>query len=105
VDRMQVLVGKHQRLIIFSIRFLYGLRIAGPIALGMNSAIRWHTFTSLNAIGAAAWAIIVAGVGYVFGQAIELVLEDLKHYEFLIIALLLLGVLLWHAMWRVKAKA
>ena len=68
---LPIVIAKHQNLIIFSIRFLYGLRIAGPIALGMNPAIRWPTYSALNGLGAVVWAIVIAGIGYLFGQTIE----------------------------------
>ena len=80
-DRMQALIGKHQMLIILAIRFLYGLRVAGPIAIGMNRSVRWRTFVVLNAIGALVWAVLIAGAGYLFGQTIEIVLADLRDHE------------------------
>lgn len=34
-----------------------------------------------NAIGALLWAPLIAGIGYLFGHAIEWLLVDLKRYE------------------------
>ena len=96
LERMQGLIAKHQTLIILSIRFLYGLRIAGPIALGMNPAIRWPTYSALNGLGAVVWAIVIAGIGYLFGQTIELMLVDVYKYEVFIIGALMIGILGWH---------
>ena len=93
---LPIVIAKHQKLIIFSIRFLYGLRIAGPIALGMNPAIRWPTYSALNGLGAVVWAIVIAGIGYLFGQTIELMLVDVYKYEVFIIGALMIGVLGWH---------
>ena len=59
------LIAKHQRPIILAIRFLYGLRVAGPIAIGMNRSLQWGTFALLNAIGAVIWAVLIAGASYV----------------------------------------
>ena len=61
--RVKVLLERHHLPLILSIRFLYGLRIAGPIALGM-SAVPWFRFLVLNLIGAVVWAMLVAGAGY-----------------------------------------
>ena len=61
--RAYALLERHHILVILSIRFLYGLRIAGPIAIGM-SKVSWVRFLVLNLIGAIVWAIVVANVGY-----------------------------------------
>ncbi len=53
--RARALLERHNLPVILSIRFLYGLRIAGPIAIGM-SGVSWLRFFVLNAIGAMAWA-------------------------------------------------
>lgn len=39
-------------------RFMYGLRLVGPVAIGM-SAVTWPRFAILNAIGAALVAVPV----------------------------------------------
>jgi membrane protein DedA with SNARE-associated domain len=62
------------------VRFAYGLRIAGPMLIGMSpvSAIQ---FALLNALGAVLWACIVGGVGWAFGQAAESALGNIRHLE------------------------
>jgi Uncharacterized membrane-associated protein len=47
---------------IVSVRFLYGLRIAGPVLIGMAGVAPWR-FVLYNAIGAALWAPLVTGWG------------------------------------------
>ncbi|MBS0507039.1 MAG: DedA family protein [Proteobacteria bacterium] len=66
--RARALLERHNLPVILSVRFLYGLRIAGPMAIGM-SGVHWLRFFVLNAIGALVWAMVVAGVGYGFGHA------------------------------------
>lgn len=51
-----------------------------PFAIGM-SEISYLRFAILNMIGAGIWAISIAFAGYYFGQAVETVLGDIKHYE------------------------
>ncbi len=53
-----------------SFRFLYGLRAAGPVAIGI-STISTATFTALNIVSAVIWASVFTAVGYLFGQALE----------------------------------
>jgi membrane protein DedA with SNARE-associated domain len=52
-----------------------------------------------NALGAAIWAVGIGGAGYLFGQAIELWLHDLKRVEeVLLFSILFGGLVLW--VWR-----
>lgn len=66
--RARALLERHHLPLILSIRFLYGLRIAGPIAIGMSS-VPWLRFLLLNAAGALVWALAVGGAGYGLGHA------------------------------------
>jgi len=77
VDRL--LLRYHAGLII-GIRFAYGLRIAGPIAIGMSTLPAWRFFL-FNAIGAVIWAPLIAAIGYLFGHTLEWLLADMKRYE------------------------
>ena len=77
-------------------RFVYGIRIMTPFVLAMNPKIRTGRFVVFNAIGAAIWSVVVAGGGYLFGHALELVLSNIKHYEQVImIGMAILGLGLW----------
>jgi len=45
------------------------------------TGMHWARFAALNALGAALWAALVAGLGYALGNALELVLGDLRRVE------------------------
>lgn len=95
VARINQWLYRYHTPLIIGIRFMYGFRIAGPVVFGMGrvSAIK---FTVLNLIGACVWAILVAGSGFVFGQALELLLADVKHYELVGLGTIaLVGMALW----------
>ncbi len=93
VARMQALLARHHVLVILSLRFLYGLRTVGPLAIGM-AGVPWLRFQALNLAGAIVWSIVIAAAGYLFGQAFELLLGDLRHYEeWLLAAIALAGLL------------
>jgi membrane protein DedA with SNARE-associated domain len=83
--QFDALVARWHAPIIVMIRFLYGFRILGPILLGMGKC-RSTTFVAFNAMGAAIWAPLVAGAGWIFGHAIEKVLEDVHEYEVWLLA-------------------
>ncbi len=91
-ERALHLLDRHQTPIVFGIRFLYGLRTAGPLAIGMAGipAIR---FLLLNALGAVIWAVIFSTLGYSFGRAAETLMGDLRQYEKIaLVAFALIGV-------------
>jgi membrane protein DedA with SNARE-associated domain len=90
VATVHALLERHHVLIILTIRFLYGLRIAGPVVLG-TSAIPFWRFSLLNIIGAAIWATAITAAGYYFGLALDVFLADLHEFEHLVL-LVLLGV-------------
>lgn len=58
---------------ILSFRFLVGLRTVSSVAVGV-SRVPAAKFVLLNVIACAVWAVVVAGIGYVFGRAVEQVL-------------------------------
>ncbi|WP_309604039.1 DedA family protein [Phenylobacterium sp.] len=51
-------------------RFIFGLRIASPIAIGVSQVPTWR-FTLLNILGAIIWATTFTMVGFVFGEAVH----------------------------------
>ena len=93
--RVQALVNRYHTWLIVSVRFLYGLRIAGPVLLGM-SEVTHSRFAAFNLLGALLWAALIAGAGYVFGQTMEMMLSNAKRYELEAAAVLLAaGIVVW----------
>jgi membrane protein DedA with SNARE-associated domain len=92
-ERIHRLVAHHPAAVIVGIRFVYGLRIAGPVVIGM-SPISGCRFGWLNALGAVLWACLVAGVGWAFGRAAELALDEIRQVEmWLLLGLVLAAVI------------
>jgi len=80
---------------VIGVRFAYGLRVAGPFLIGISAMPAWR-FAGLNALGAALWAIVVGGLGWLFGSAAERLLGRLQHLEgWLLLALLLAAASVW----------
>lgn len=107
VEAMTPRIERHRRWIIFSVRFMYGLRTAGPIALGITR-VPWLDFVVFNALGAVAWATMFAGLGYAFGLAIAAVIGEIAHYEMLAVLVIVAGGLagwLWHRHRRAAERA
>jgi membrane protein DedA with SNARE-associated domain len=77
----QLLLRHHAGLII-GVRFMYGLRIIGPIVIGM-SQVPARRFLLFNMIGAAIWAPLIAGAGFLFGHTVQWLFAGLDRYEWI----------------------
>lgn len=101
------LAERHSTLVVLSMRFLWGLRIAMPLAIGMSS-VPAGRYLVLNLIAAAAWALIIGTIGYLGSHWLAVLIGDLHRHEAWIIAVLLLSALTilalrwwrWRRAWR-----
>lgn len=94
-DRVLYHVHRHQTLMIFGYRYLYGLRSISPFVIGM-SGVHPLKFLLLDAIGVAVWATVVGILGYSFGSAVEALLGDIKDIEqYLLAAIIVIGLAAW----------
>jgi len=93
--KAQHLLERHRIPIIIGFRFIYGLRTVTPLVIGM-SRVPVLQFVLLNMVGAAAWATVIGGLGYLFGQGMEMILGDIRHYEKALLAVVTAaGVAAW----------
>ena len=93
--RVDDLIGRHSSWLIIGVRFLYGMRVAGPVLIGM-SGVSHLRFAILNLIGALLWSSVVAGAGYLFGHAVTMVMHDARRYELALLAVIAAaGLFLW----------
>ncbi len=102
-DRALVLIERYPAGFILSFRFLYGLRAAGPVAVGV-SAVSTRKFAVLNAVAAGLWAGAFVALGYAFGPAVMHLLGAIFAHAAPVAAgvavvLVVLGVAFWR--WRV----
>jgi membrane protein DedA with SNARE-associated domain len=63
---------------ILAFRFIFGLRVASPIAIGVSQVPTWR-FTLLNILGAMIWATAFTMAGFIFGEAVHNVLGHGHH--------------------------
>jgi membrane protein DedA with SNARE-associated domain len=96
VERVHCYLERYHDLIMLGFRFVYGIRIMTPFVLATSPKIKTGRFVVFNAIGAVIWSVVVAGGGYLFGHALELVLNDIKKYEIsIMIAAVAAGIGIW----------
>jgi membrane protein DedA with SNARE-associated domain len=106
VPQVHRLLERYHVLLILVIRFLYGLRIAGPVIMGTTN-LPFIRFVVLNFLGAVLWALVVSGAGYYFGMALEAWVADVEHVElFILLGILLAGFIaaLWLYLRSVRYK-
>lgn len=102
VERVRDRLGGHADWFVLTFRFLYGIRSVGPMALAM-SGYPPRRFLVLNGIAAAVWAVVVGWAGYLFGQAFELLLGEVKDMQLKILGAILAAVaaaLIGHWLYR-----
>ena len=63
---------------ILAFRFIFGLRVASPIAIGVSQIPTWR-FTLLNILGAVIWAAAFTMAGFIFGEAVHNLLGKGHH--------------------------
>jgi membrane protein DedA with SNARE-associated domain len=107
--RLDRWIHKYHAPVVVMVRFMYGLRAAGPVLIGHSGLCPWK-FAFYNAIGALIWATIFIALGWVFGQAAERILEQINHwghYVFYVgaVVILVIGFVFWIVNRRRAARA
>jgi membrane protein DedA with SNARE-associated domain len=90
--RVQALLRRWDAPAVIVLRFLYGLRIAGPIVIGTCGISPWR-LALFNFIGVLIWAPLVGGVGYLAGYAYALHewLARFQHVQLALLAIALIA--------------
>lgn len=86
-------IDKRAIFLSFALRFMYGFRTVVPLSLGI-STIKTPVFLFFNTLGSIIWVMVIGISGYFFGDILEIFLGKLKRYEFKIIILTFIGVMI-----------
>jgi membrane protein DedA with SNARE-associated domain len=93
--RVFSLLRRHKITLIISFRFMYGMRTITPIMIGV-SGVAPAFYLVFNFIGAMLWATVIGFLGYLFGQALESLIGNIKQYELIVFIVLFSGgALIW----------
>lgn len=93
-------VERHQVKVVLTMRFLWGLRIALPVALGLTS-MSARKFFWLNLLSAAVWSCVFALIGFGTSRVIARIVDNLHHYEkWIAVGLLVVAVLVLWLRWH-----
>jgi membrane protein DedA with SNARE-associated domain len=104
-DRVHSMIERHPTATILAVRFMYGLRTAGPAIIG-TTKIPFPGFVVVNAIGALLWSACWAGAGYFLGKAAEHLLGDLGKVEHELFGASIVAIVLGlvaYRVWRARA--
>ena len=71
---------RRQNVVVLCMRFLWGLRIAVPVAMGMTR-MNAQKFFWLNLLSAGIWAMLFALLGFSTSHVVARLVENLHHYE------------------------
>jgi len=104
IDRVHRLVDRNPALAVILVRFLYGVRIAGPVVIG-SGRLSWPRYLSLNAIGALFWAACWLSVGYLLGAAAQQLIGNLAKIERELFLAVLVGALIVAVVLKLRARS
>lgn len=100
VPRVQALLRRWDAPAVILLRFLYGLRTAGPIIIGTCGISPWR-LAVFNFIGVLLWTPVVGGIGYAAGYALHEWLGRLKHAQLGLLVLVAAGAAIaWYLLRR-----
>jgi membrane protein DedA with SNARE-associated domain len=104
IDKIRRFLVGYQVIAILSYRFVYGMRTITPIVIGASgfSTLR---FIGLNFCSTLLWSVTVSAAGYYFGYLFEALLQDLQHYEIIIMLVIsAIGGAVWFYRYRMKKR-
>jgi membrane protein DedA with SNARE-associated domain len=106
LEKAEDFFNRHGGKIITIARFIEGLRQANGIIAGL-AGMHWLRFLAFNALGAALWVGTWVSVGYLAGQHIDAIYNNITTYSLyvLIAAVILLAAWLLFRLRKRRAKA
>ena len=94
-------IDRHPRLFCFAYRFIYGMRIVGPVTISL-SHVRWQTFVLINTFASLLWAILGLAVGWYVGpHAARVVAYYFSEQPYvagsIVVLIAMIGLISWRA--------
>jgi membrane protein DedA with SNARE-associated domain len=88
--KVKTLFDRYGILAIFVTRYLYGLRLAAAATFGVMK-MKEIQYLPLNFLSCTIWAVLVGGLGYTLGASLEALIGQIKHYEMMVVPLIILA--------------
>jgi membrane protein DedA with SNARE-associated domain len=105
LDKAEGFFARHGGKVVTIARFVEGLRQANGIVAGL-AKMPWRRFLAFNALGAALWVGTWSAVGYLAGNHLTAIYEQLNRYQLYLLAALvvLVVVLIGRRLWRRRTR-
>ena len=95
IETIEKKIDRFRTLFVLGFRFVFGFRTVSPFVLGMGD-IRAARFILLDAGSILAWAGVWISLGYLFGNAMQVVIKDIEHYELELMGVIVfVGLVVW----------
>jgi membrane protein DedA with SNARE-associated domain len=107
LDKTEAFFERHGGKIIVVARFIEGLRQANGIVAGITG-MHWRRFVFFNAIGAALWVGVWVTLGYLAGNHITTIYNQITRYSLYALiaaAVAVAAFIVWHLRRRAKRRA
>lgn len=78
--RMAGFLQRYGGLSVFLSQYLYGTRVVFDLVLGAIP-MQFGKFVALQFVSNGVWAVVMAGTGFLFGEAFESLIGNLKRYQ------------------------
>jgi membrane protein DedA with SNARE-associated domain len=98
LPRVRRLLDRYHAALVPGVRFMVGLRVAGPLLIGSSGFDPWR-FGWLNALGAVLWAALFTGLGYGLGAGAERLVGNIEQVEATLLTALVVAAVALHAGW------
>jgi membrane protein DedA with SNARE-associated domain len=104
LDKAEYFFERHGGKIIVAARFIEGLRQANGIVAGI-SGMHWKKFVVFNALGAVLWVGVWVTLGYVAGNHIITIYDQITRYSLYLLIALVVVVAALIARWLLRRRA
>ena len=104
LDKAEYFFDRHGGKIIVAARFIEGLRQANGIVAGITG-MHWKKFVVFNALGAALWVGVWVTLGYVAGNHIITIYDQITRYSLYLLIALVVVVAALIARWLLRRRA
>ena len=99
--KVRALFDKYGIWAIFITRYLYGFRLAAAASMG-TMKMNKGKYLPFDFLSCTIWAMLIGGLGYMFGASLEALIGQIKHYEKIVVLFIIiagLGLWLFRRMW------
>lgn len=87
VNRVRAFLVRYHVAGILGYRFIYGMRTITPLLIGASD-FNTRRFIILNLCSTILWSMVISSAGYFFGHIVEVVLEDFRRYELVVMVVM-----------------